>query len=166
MVPLAFLLSPRGQSGSCLALYFVSTPSVIERSTLTSPFCLLSGTFPRGSICLACLSWCGGWLAADNVLPTAPGCAAGRSVASGTRCFRRTPIRDYMSRDRIALLYNFTWDHTDRPLTLLACNTRDSDTPLRDFTSRNRRALLDNSTRDRTNRPLSLWLVILVILQA
>jgi len=145
--------------GSCLALYFSSTPSLNEGSTIASLFCLLSGTFPRASICLACLSWCGGWLAADNVLGTAPGCtgcAAGRSVASGTRGFGRTPIRDFTSRDRRALLDNSTRDRTDRPLSLLACYTRHSDTPFRDFTSRNRKALLDNSTRDRTDRPLSL----------
>jgi len=38
--------------GSCLAFYFASTPSVNDRSTLASPFCLLSGTFPRGSTSL------------------------------------------------------------------------------------------------------------------
>jgi len=116
MVLLGFLLSPRGQSRQAAR----KLPSVNERSTLASPFCLLSGTFPRGSICLSCLSWCDGWLAADNVLGTAPGCAgcaAGRSVAS--RGFGRTPIRDFTSRNRKALLDNSTRVRTDRPLSLL-----------------------------------------------
>jgi len=130
MVPMGFPLSPRGQSRlntrklPRALLYFY--PSVSERSTLASPFCLFSGTFPRGSICLACLSWCGGWLAAENVLRSAPGCATGRSVASRTRGFGRTPIRDFTSRDPRALLDNSTRDRTDRPLSLLACYTRDS----------------------------------------
>jgi len=40
--------SQGGTPGSCLALYFASSPSVNERSTLASPFCFWSGTFPRG----------------------------------------------------------------------------------------------------------------------
>jgi len=39
--------------GCSLALHFASSPSVNERSTLVSPFCLLPVTSPRGSICLA-----------------------------------------------------------------------------------------------------------------
>jgi len=98
------------------------------------PLLLIVRDVPRGTLCIAWLSCCGGWFAADNVLRTAPGgagCAAGRSLAFGTRGLRRT-------------------------LSLLACYSRDSDTPLRDPTRRNRRVLLDNFTRDRTDRPLSL----------
>jgi len=51
------------------------------------------------------------WLAADDALRTAPGCAccaAWRSVASGTRAFGHTPIRDFTSQKRWALLdYSF-----------------------------------------------------------
>jgi len=57
MITLGLLLNSRGQGGtpgSCLALYFASTPSVNERSTLTSPFCKWSGTFAH------CSWWC--WL--------------------------------------------------------------------------------------------------------
>jgi len=104
--------------GSCLALYFASTPSINKRCTQASPFSLLSGTFPRGSICVAWLSWCGGRLANDNILRTAPGgagCVAGRTVAFGTRG---------SGVHRMALLDNSNRDRTDRPLSLLACCTR------------------------------------------
>jgi len=49
--------SQGGTPGSCLALYFGPTPSVNERSTLASPFCVWSGTSPRGSLNLAHCSW-------------------------------------------------------------------------------------------------------------
>jgi len=48
-----------------------------------------------------------------------------------------TPIRDFRSRNRRALLDYSTRDHTDRPLSVLGHYTRGSYTPFRDFTSQN-----------------------------
>jgi len=48
-----FALTVQVTQGGCLLLSFASTPSVNERSTIASPFWLLSVTFPRSSICSA-----------------------------------------------------------------------------------------------------------------
>jgi len=149
MVPLGFLLSPRGQSRlnarklPRALLRFYAWCKRTFHPSLTLLLIVRDVSAWLVLCCVAVMWWldcC--WQIFLRTTPGGAGCAFGRSVAFGTR------VETVLDRS--------TRDCTDRPLSFLSCYTWDSDTPIRDLASRNRRALLDNSTRDRTDRPLSL----------
>jgi len=115
--------SQGGTPESCLALYFASTPSVNERSTLASPFRFWSGyAGTRGSGTPL-------WNLASRIrralLDNSTRDRIDRPL-SLLACYiwgSGTSLRDLASRICRALLDNSIRDRTDRPLSLLAFYT-------------------------------------------